>query len=115
LIILTMPDDDITHPIPDLTVILPKVNWSSTATSTAREFTPDGCSPLAFPSDEFGYRPEKTREDHRAVADQLYALYAEGEICAAWSPLSVKPRFQQMTGASWTLPGISKCNSSARK
>ena len=78
--ILTMPGGDITHPIPDLSGyitegqivlsmelhrngIYPPVNVSSSLSRLMGGGTGKG----------------KTREDHKAVSDQLYASYAEGK------------------------------------
>lgn len=79
LIILTMPDDDITHPIPDLTGYI-----SEGQIVLSRDLHQKGIYPpvdilpsLSRLMDE-AIGEGKTREDHSAVADQLYALYAEG-------------------------------------
>ena len=78
--ILSMPGDDITHPIPDLSGyitegqivmsrelhragIYPPVNVSSSLSRLMGGGTGEG----------------KTREDHKGVSDQLYAAYAEGK------------------------------------
>ncbi len=77
--ILTMPDDDITHPIPDLTGYITEGQLV-----LSRELHRKGISPPidVLPSlsrlMNLGIGSPKTREDHRAVADQLYALYAQG-------------------------------------
>lgn len=79
LIILSMPDDDITHPIPDLTGYI-----TEGQIVLSRDLHRKGIYPPidVLPSlsrlmnDGIGKR--KTRPDHRSVADQLYALYAEG-------------------------------------
>jgi V/A-type H+/Na+-transporting ATPase subunit B len=77
--IVTMPDDDITHPIPDLTGYITE---GQIVLSRALERT--GVYP---PIDVFlslsrmmkeGIGPGKTREDHNNVFMQLYAAYAEG-------------------------------------
>ena len=79
LIILTMPDDDITHPIPDLTGYI-----TEGQIVLSRDMHHKGIYPPidALPSlsrlMNDGIGAKKTRADHRAVADQLYALYAEG-------------------------------------
>jgi V/A-type H+-transporting ATPase subunit B len=79
LIILTMPDDDITHPIPDLTGYI-----TEGQIVLSRDLHQKGIYPPidVLPSlsrlMNAGIGPGKTRADHRAVADQLYALYAEG-------------------------------------
>jgi V/A-type H+-transporting ATPase subunit B len=74
-----MPDDDITHPIPDLTGDI-----TEGQIVLSRDLHRKGVSPpidvlpsLSRLMNE-GIGHGKTRSDHRAVADQLYALYAEG-------------------------------------
>lgn len=79
LIILTMPDDDITHPIPDLTGYI-----TEGQIVLGRDMHRKGIYPPidVLPSlsrlMNDGIGQKKTRADHRSVADQLYALYAEG-------------------------------------
>lgn len=77
--ILTMPDDDITHPIPDLTGYI-----TEGQIVLSRNLDRKGVYP---PIDVFlslsrmmkeGIGPGKTREDHNNVFMQLYAAYAEG-------------------------------------
>jgi V/A-type H+-transporting ATPase subunit B len=79
LVILTMPDDDITHPIPDLTGYI-----TEGQIVLSRDLHRKGVSPpidvlpsLSRLMNE-GIGTGKTRADHRAVANQLYSLYAEG-------------------------------------
>jgi V/A-type H+-transporting ATPase subunit B len=79
LIVLSMPDDDITHPIPDLTGYI-----TEGQIVLSRDLHRKGIYPPidALPSlsrlMNTGIGQGKTRPDHRQVADQLYALYAEG-------------------------------------
>ncbi len=77
--ILTMPDDDITHPIPDLTGYI-----TEGQIVLSRNLERKGIYP---PIDVFlslsrmmkeGIGPGKTREDHNNVFMQSYAAYAEG-------------------------------------
>jgi len=77
--ILTMPDDDITHPIPDLTGYI-----TEGQVVLSRALDRKGIYP---PIDVFlslsrmmkeGIGPGKTREDHNNVFMQSYAVYAEG-------------------------------------
>jgi len=77
--ILTMPDDDITHPIPDLTGYI-----TEGQIVLSRNLERKGVYP---PIDVFlslsrmmkeGIGPGKTREDHNNVFMQLYSAYAEG-------------------------------------
>lgn len=79
IIILTMPDDDITHPIPDLTGYI-----TEGQIVLSRDLHHKGIYPPidVLPSlsrlMNAAIGEGKTRADHRAVADQLYALYAQG-------------------------------------
>jgi V/A-type H+-transporting ATPase subunit B len=78
--ILTMPNDDITHPIPDLTGYITEGQLV-----VGRELDNKGIKPPinVLPSlsrlMDNGIGEGFTREDHPDVSDQLYALYAEGE------------------------------------
>ncbi|MFN8570729.1 MAG: V-type ATP synthase subunit B [Gemmatimonadaceae bacterium] len=77
--ILTMPDDDITHPIPDLTGYI-----TEGQIVLSRELHRRGVSPPidVLPSlsrlMNAGIGEGKTRGDHREWSDQLYASYARG-------------------------------------
>jgi len=79
LMILSMPDDDITHPIPDLTGYI-----TEGQIVLSRELDRRGVDPPidVLPSlsrlMNAGIGAGKTRDDHRAVADQLYAAFARG-------------------------------------
>jgi V/A-type H+-transporting ATPase subunit B len=79
LIILTMPDDDITHPIPDLTGYITEGQIVLSRDLHRKGIYPpiDVLPSLSRLMNE-GIGTGKTRADHRPVADQLYALYAEG-------------------------------------
>ncbi len=77
--ILTMPDDDITHPIPDLTGYVTEGQIVlSRELHRKGVFPPIDVLPSLSRLMNLGIGPGKTREDHRAVVDQLYALYAQG-------------------------------------
>lgn len=77
--ILTMPDDDITHPIPDLTGYITEGQIVlSRELHRKGIFPPIDVLPSLSRLMNLGIGSGKTREDHRAVADQLYALYAQG-------------------------------------
>ena len=79
LVILTMFDDDITHPIPDLTGYITEGQLVLSRDLHRRGVYPpiDVLPSLSRLMNE-GIGAGKTRPDHRSVADQLYALYAEG-------------------------------------
>ena len=77
--ILTMPGDDITHPIPDLTGYI-----TEGQIVLSRELHRKGIYPAidVLPAlsrlMNAGIGKGKTRDDHRQVSDQAYAAYAEG-------------------------------------
>lgn len=77
--ILTMPGDDITHPIPDLTGYI-----TEGQVVLSRElhrkgiYPPIDVIPCLSRLMNAGIGREKTREDHRQASDQVYAAYAEG-------------------------------------
>ncbi len=78
--ILTMPGDDITHPIPDLTGYI-----TEGQIVLSRELYRKGVYPnvdvllsLSRLMNQ-GIGKSSTREDHRGVVDQLYAAYAKGK------------------------------------
>jgi len=79
LILLTMPDDDITHPIPDLTgyitegqIVLNRI------LNQKGVYPPIDVLPSLSRLMNQAIGKGHTREDHRSVADQIYAFYAEG-------------------------------------
>ena len=78
--ILSMPGDDITHPIPDLSGYI-----TEGQIVMSRELHRNGIYPPVNVSSSLsrlmggGTGAGKTREDHKAVSDQLYAAYAEGK------------------------------------
>ena len=79
LIILTMPDDDITHPIPDLTGYITEGQIVLGRHLHRRGiYPPIDVLPCLSRLMNLGIGKDKTREDHRNVADQLYASYARG-------------------------------------
>ena len=77
--ILTMPDDDITHPIPDLTGYITEGQLVlSRELHRKGIFPPIDVLPSLSRLMNLGIGAGRTREDHRPWADQLYALYAQG-------------------------------------
>jgi len=77
--ILTMPDDDITHPIPDLTGYITEGQIVlSRQLHRKGIFPPIDVLPCLSRLMNLGIGEGRTRGDHRGVADQLYAFYAEG-------------------------------------
>jgi V/A-type H+-transporting ATPase subunit B len=77
--ILTMPNDDITHPIPDLTGYITEGQIVLSRDLYNRGIYPpiNVLMSLSRLMKE-GIGPGKTREDHSQVSDQLYAAYSRG-------------------------------------
>src|SRR5512139_2679355 len=79
LVILTMPDDDITHPIPDLTGYITEGQLVLSRELALRGvFPPVDVLPSLSRLMNAGIGKDRTRAGHRDWADQLYALYARG-------------------------------------
>jgi V/A-type H+-transporting ATPase subunit B len=77
--ILVMPQDDITHPIPDLTGYITEGQIVlSRELHRKGIFPPVDVLPSLSRLMSGGIGAEKTREDHSGVSDQLYSAYAEG-------------------------------------
>jgi len=78
--ILSMPEDDITHPIPDLTGYITEGQFVLDRSLHQKKIVPPvdvlkSLSRLA----SAGMGEGKTREDHGKVRDQLFACYAKGK------------------------------------
>ncbi|MBK5268147.1 MAG: V-type ATP synthase subunit B [Acidimicrobiia bacterium] len=79
LVILSMPDDDITHPIPDLSGYITEGQIVLSRDLHRRGvFPPVDVLPSLSRLMNACVGEGKTRPDHRPVADQVYSLYAEG-------------------------------------
>ena len=78
--ILTMPEDDKTHPIPDLTGYITEGQIILSRELYRRGIIPpvDVLPSLSRLKDK-GIGPGKTREDHSGVLNQLFAAYAAGK------------------------------------
>ncbi len=77
--ILTMPDDDITHPIPDLTGYITEGQVVLNRELHRRGvFPPVDVLPSLSRLMNAGIGRGKTVPEHRKWADQLYAIYAQG-------------------------------------
>jgi V/A-type H+-transporting ATPase subunit B len=77
--ILTMPSDDKTHPIPDLTGYITEGQIIlSRDIHRKGVYPPVDVLPSLSRLMNLGIGASKTREDHKGVADQLYAAYANG-------------------------------------
>ena len=86
--ILTMPSDDKTHPIPDLTGYITEGNIF-----LSRELANKGIYPPINPLNSLsrlmnsGIGKERTREDHRGAADQLYGAYSRAQEAKSLSSI----------------------------
>jgi V/A-type H+-transporting ATPase subunit B len=77
--ILTMPGDDITHPIPDLTGYITEGQIVVSRDLHRKGiYPPINVLPSLSRLMNLGIGEGHTREDHKKVSDQLYAAYAEG-------------------------------------
>ncbi|MDE1856644.1 MAG: V-type ATP synthase subunit B [Candidatus Micrarchaeota archaeon] len=78
--ILTMPGDDITHPIPDLTGYITEGQVVLSRDLHRKDVYPPIDVLLSLSRlMSHGIGKGRTREDHREVADQLYSSYARGK------------------------------------
>ncbi len=76
---LTMPDDDITHPIPDLTGYITEGQIVlNRGLHKKGIYPPVAVLPCLSRLMDRGIGEGRTREDHADVSNQLYAGYAEG-------------------------------------
>lgn len=77
--ILTMPEDDITHPIPDLTGYITEGQIVLSRELHANSiYPPIDALPCLSRLMQNGIGPGRTRDDHRKVTDDLYRTYARG-------------------------------------
>ena len=77
--ILTMPEDDRTHPIPDLTGYITEGQIFLERSLYRKGILPPiNVSPSLSRLMQKGIGEGKTREDHQGVANQLFAAYARG-------------------------------------
>eukprot|EP00904_Undaria_pinnatifida_P000467 jgi/Undpi1/10420/HiC_scaffold_29.g12870.m1 len=78
--ILTMPNDDITHPIPDLTGYITEGQiYLDRQLHTKEIFPPINVLPSLSRLMKSAIGEGMTREDHWNVSNQLYAMYAQGK------------------------------------
>jgi V/A-type H+-transporting ATPase subunit B len=78
--ILTMPEDDITHPIPDLTGYITEGQIILDRSLHRRGiYPPVNVLPSLSRLKDKGIGAGKTREDHADVSNQLFAAYARGQ------------------------------------
>jgi len=77
--LLTMPDDDITHPIPDLTGYITEGQIVLDRSLHKKDiYPPISVLPCLSRLMDRGIGKDRTREDHAGVSNQLYAAYSEG-------------------------------------
>jgi V/A-type H+-transporting ATPase subunit B len=86
--ILTMPADDITHPIPDLTGYITEGQIVMSRDLHRANIQPpvDVLTSLSRLMNQ-GIGAGQTRDDHRQLADQLYSAYAQGKDARALSAI----------------------------
>jgi len=78
--VVSMPSDDITHPVPDLTGYITEGQIVlSRQLHNASVYPPIDISPSLSRLMKDGIGEEDTREDHARVASQLYATYARAQ------------------------------------
>jgi V/A-type H+-transporting ATPase subunit B len=78
--VVSMPSDDITHPVPDLTGYITEGQIVlSRQLHNAAVYPPVDISPSLSRLMKDGIGKEDTREDHARVASQLYATYARAQ------------------------------------
>jgi V/A-type H+-transporting ATPase subunit B len=78
--VVTMPSDDITHPIPDLTGYITEGQIVlSRDLHNQGVYPPVHISPSLSRLMKDGIGKDDTREDHPRVANQLYAMYAKAQ------------------------------------
>jgi len=78
--ILTMPEDDKTHPIPDLTGYITEGQIILSRALHRKKISPPvDVRPSLSRLKDKGIGKNKTREDHADVFNQLFACYARGK------------------------------------
>ena len=78
--ILTMPEDDKTHPIPDLTGYITEGQIILSRDLYRKGVTPPiDVLPSHFPSERQRNRRRQTRADHSNTMNQLFSAYARGK------------------------------------
>ncbi len=86
--ILTMPGDDITNPVPDLTGYITEGQITLSRDLNRKNIYPEVDVLLSLSRlMNQGIGADHTREDHRGLADQLYASYAKGKDARSLSEI----------------------------
>ena len=110
--ILTMPGDDITHPIPDLSGYI-----TEGQIVISRELYQQGIYPpinvLPSLSRLMGscIGAKTTREDHKSVSDQMYAAYAQGRELRGLVAIVGEDALNERDKQLWTSPESLRINS----
>jgi V/A-type H+-transporting ATPase subunit B len=77
--VVTMPEDDITHPVPDLTGYITEGQLVLSRALHARGvFPPVDVLPSLSRLMQEGIGEGRTRKDHKALAGRMYSMYARG-------------------------------------
>jgi len=77
--LVTMPEDDITHPIPDLTGYITEGQIVLSREMHQRDiYPPIDVLPSLSRLMQKGIGEGRTRQDHRAISNKLYTYYAKG-------------------------------------
>ena len=85
--ILTMPNDDITHPIPDLTGYITEGQiYVDRQLHNRQIYPPINVLPSLSRLMKSAIGDGMTRKDHSDVSNQLYACYAIGKKCISNQP-----------------------------
>jgi len=75
-----MPEDDKTHPVPDLTGYITEGQIILSRSLHRKGISPPvDCLPSLSRLKDKGIGQDKTREDHASLYNQLYACYARGK------------------------------------
>ena len=95
--VVSMPSDDITHPIPDLTGYITEGQIVlSRELHNAGIYPPVNILPSLSRLMKDGIGKDDTREDHPRVANQLYALYAKSQEIRNLASIIGKEELSQM-------------------
>jgi V-type H+-transporting ATPase subunit B len=88
--ILTMPNDDITHPIPDLTGYITEGQiYVDRQLHNRQIYPPINVLPSLSRLMKSAIGEGMTRKDHADVSNQLYACYAIGKVRPDFSSTSI--------------------------
>ena len=113
--ILTMPGDDITHPIPDLTGYITEGQIVLDRTLHGQSiYPPISVLPSLSRLMKDGIGEGYTREDHQDVANQLFSATPEWETPEPWPLLSEKMNSPRWIKSIWNSERPLRSGSSAR-